>query len=392
MNSYSQDNLVGSNNEFAIKFYKATKSDSSNLFISPFSLNIALSIANEGASTTTRLEMDELLSIKKIDNRALLYKQLIHNTLDLNDSIFKSCIEWSEDKTIKNSVYLANSIWINDDFQIDNNFKKNIKENYNSEIFGFNKFDVSSVNKKLNNWIAEKTNNKISEISGIEESTMLSIINVIYFSGEWAVPFDSKKTIEKRFYSINKKKINVNYLRDQSRYLYYEDDDIQSIYLPYKCSQFSMIVILPQKKYGILDIERKLSTDYLKRIRLSNYSHEVILSLPKFKIESEILPKEQIIKMGYSEMFSNRADFTRMSKSDSLKISRIIHKTFIEIDEMKTEASAVTIVDMVVTGYGGGDPPAVPLPMVFNANHPFIFLIVDNRTQAIIFTGRFVKN
>ena len=91
-------------------------------------------------------------------------------------------------------------------------------------------------------------------------------------------------------------------------------------------------------------------------------------------------------------MFSDKADFTGISISDSLKISEIIHKTFIEIDEKKTEAAAVTKVDMVVIGYGaGGDPPPPPPPKIFNADHPFIFLIVDNRTNVILFTGRFVK-
>ena len=390
-NTYSQEKLVESNNDFAFKIYKATKPDSNNFFISPFSLNIALSIANEGAKTSTRQEMDSLLSIRNIENRAQQYNKLIQKTTDLNDSDFKSCIEWSEDKTSKNSIFIANSLWINDEFRIDNNFKKTIEEYYNSDIFSFNKFNVSSANKKLNNWISEKANSKITEISGLDKDNMLSIINAIYFMGEWEYPFDVKKTKAKKFHTIKREKVDVNYMRDQSHYLYYEDNDLQSVYLPYKCNQFSMIVILPQEKYGILEIEKKLSSVYLTNIKLSSSSNEVILSLPKFKIESEILPKEEIIKMGYPVMFSDRADFTNMSQSGSLKISSIIHKTFIEIDEKKTEAAAVTKVDMVIAYGVGGDHPPPPPPKIFNADHPFIFLIVDNRTNAIIFTGRFVK-
>ena len=102
-------------------------------------------------------------------------------------------------------------------------------------------------------------------------------------------------------------------------------------------------------------------------------------------------PKEEIIKMGYPEMFSDHADITNIS-SDSLKINKIIHKTFFEVDEKKTEAAAVSKMDLVVTGYGAvEDPPPPPPPKIFNANHPFIFLIIDNRTNAIIFMGRFVK-
>lgn len=391
-NVFSQELLVESNNDFSFKIYRATKPDSSNFFISPFSLNIALSIANEGAKTSTRQEMDNLLSIGNINNRAYEYKKLIQKTTDLYDSDFKSCIEWSEDKTSKNEIFLANSLWINDAVNIDARFIENINQNYKSEIFSFNKHNVISANKELNVWISKKTNEKIPEIKGLNKDIMLSIVNAIYFMGEWNIPFDIKKTKEKKFHTLNREKIDVKYMRDQSHYRYYEDSDIQSIYLPYKCHQFSMIVILPQKRYGIIDIENKLDREYFKNIDSLSYSHEVILSFPKFKIESEILPKDEIIEMGYPIMFSDKADFTGLSITDSLKINEIIHKTFIEIDEKKTEAAAVTKVDMVVIGYGaGGDPPPPPPPKIFNADHPFIFMIIDNRTKAILFTGRFVK-
>lgn len=391
-NAFSQELLVESNNDFSFKIYHATKPDSSNFFISPFSLNIALSIANEGARTSTRQEMDSLLSIRNISNRATEYNKLIQKTTNLYDSDFKNCMEWSTDKTSKNEIFLANSLWINNDIDIDTRFVDNIMKNYKSEVFSFNKHNVIAANKQLNNWISRKTNEKIPEIKGLNEDIMLSIVNAIYFMGEWNTPFDVNKTKEKKFHTLNREIIDIKYMRDQSYYRYYEDSDIQSIYLPYKCYQFSMMVILPQKRYGILEIEKKLNNTYFKKIDSLSYSHEVILSFPKFKIESEIFPKEEVIKMGYPIMFSDKADFTGISISDSLKISEIIHKTFIEIDEKKTEAAAVTKVDMVVIGYGaGGDPPPPPPPKIFNADHPFIFLIVDNRTNVILFTGRFVK-
>jgi serpin B len=388
---HSQDKLVNANNDFAFKIYKATKPDTNNFFISPFSLNIALSIANEGAKTTTRKEMDKLLSIRDIDNRAKCYNTLINKTTNLKDSNYYDCIQWDDDKSGENALYLANSLWINQSIVIDDIFKNTITENYSSEIFSFNKTNISAANKELNDWISKQTQNKINDISGLDKDIMLSIVNAIYFMGEWEQPFDKKKTREKKFNTIQKERIDVNYMRDQEYYPYFEDNDIQSIYLPYKCHQFSMMVILPKEKYGISNIEDKLNPEYLEEIHKSSYSYEVILSLPKFKIESEIHPIENIIKMGYTEMFSDKADFTNMSK-DSLKIGNIVHKTFIEIDEKKTEAAAVSKIDMYVIGYGsGGDAPPPPPPKIFNADHPFIFLIVDNRTNAIIFIGKFVK-
>ncbi len=391
LNDAFSQKLAESINDFSFTIYNATKPDSGNFFISPFSLNIALSIANEGSKTSTRQEMDKLLSIGNIDNKPQHYRNLIQKSINLNDSDFKNCIEWLHDKSSKNEMLLANSLWINDDVGIDGRYIKTIKEDYGSDIFSFNNHDMVSVNKKLNNWISNKTDGKIPEIKGLHSDIKLSIINAIYFMGEWEIPFDEKKTKEKVFHTMDRGKINIKYMRDQARYRYYEDSNIQSIYLPYKCRQFSMIVILPQKRYGILEIEKLLTIDFYKKMDTSSNFHEVILSFPKFKIESEIFPIEALIKLGYPLMFSDKADFSGISATDSLKIGEIIHKTFIEIDEKKTEAAAVSKVDMVIIGYGGGVSPPPPPPKIFNANHPFIFLIKDNRTNAIIFTGRFVK-
>ena len=365
------------------------KPDNDNFFISPFSLNIALSTANEGAKTSTRKEMDQLLCIQNVSDRAFLYKELIQQTITLKDS---DCLQWSEDKSNGNEIFLANSLWINEAFKIDGSFKHIVEDNYNSEIFDFDKYNVQAANKKLIDWISNSTNNKINEMSGLDPDIMLSIINAIYFIGEWNDPFDARKTKVKKFHTITKDKTDAAYMRKQTFYKYYEDSDIQCIYLPYKCHQFSMSVILPREKYGIDKIEEKLDSEFYANIDSLSSSYEVILSLPKFRIESEIYPIKDIIRMGYSEMFSDKADFTNISNIDSLKIGNIIHKTLIEVDEQKTEAAAVSKVDMVLIGYGAGkNPPPPPPPKIFNANHPFIFLIVDNRTKAVVFIGKFVK-
>ena len=138
-NVYSQDNLIKANNDFSFKIYNATKPDLKNFFISPFSLNIALSIANEGAKNTTRKEIDKLLSIQNIDNRAESYSTLISRvTSQIN----------FENKA-GNQLYLANSMWINKDLKLNKTFQKTIENNYSSEIFRFNKKSLSTTNKEL---------------------------------------------------------------------------------------------------------------------------------------------------------------------------------------------------------------------------------------------------
>jgi serine protease inhibitor len=260
--------LVDVNNDFAFKIYKATMPDYYNFFISPFSLHIALSVANEGAGTTTRKEIDQLLCIHDMEDRGGIYSKLITRTTNLKDSAFNDCIQriWIYNKSSENILYLANSLWINENFKIDESYKKTVEEKYYSEVFDFGKLNIEEANQKLNNWISEKTHGKIKEISGFDEETRLSIINAIYFLGEWSCPFDENNTKEDIFYTINFKDEFVKFMNAQSHYRYYEDNDIQSIFLPYKCNQLSMIVILPREKFGISEIEDKINSEYLSKI------------------------------------------------------------------------------------------------------------------------------
>lgn len=385
----SQKNLVDSNNDFAFEIYKATKNDSDNIFISPFSLNLALSIANEGALGSTKVEIDRLLSIDIADGKADLFKEFISRTINLQDSAYYECIKETEDKSGGNALLIANSIWINSKSTIEKPYIKTIKDSYFSEVFDFENEKIADANQKLSNWVSERTRNKIYINNVLNPAIKLSIINAIYFKGEWDIDFKKKKTKEMIFHSLDGNRVKLDFMNNRTYYSYYEDANIQCVNLPYQCNQLSMFVILPKERLGINNFETNFSLEYFREIRKQSTNNEVILSLPKFKIESEIRPTNVISNLGFSTMFSSSADFTNISKVDSLTIGEIIHKTFIEIDEKKTEAAAIT--EIVIFGYGGGTPAALPPPKIFNANHPFIFMIVDNRTNAILFIGRFVK-
>lgn len=385
----SQKNLVDSNNDFAFEIYKATKNDSDNIFISPFSLNLALSIANEGALGSTKVEIDRLLSIEIADGKADLFKEFISRTINLQDSAYYECIKETEDKSGGNALLIANSIWINSKSTIEKPYIKTIKDSYFSEVFDFENEKIADANQKLSNWVSERTRNKIYVNNVLNPAIKLSIINAIYFKGEWDIDFKKKKTKEMIFHSLDGNRVKLDFMNNRTYYSYYEDANIQCVNLPYQCNQLSMFVILPKERLGINNFETNFSLEYFREIRKQSTNNEVRLSLPKFKIESEIRPTNVISNLGFSTMFSSSADFTNISKVDSLTIGEIIHKTFIEIDEKKTEAAAIT--EIVIFGYGGGTPAALPPPKIFNANHPFIFMIVDNRTNAILFIGRFVK-
>lgn len=384
--SFAQESLAKANNKFAFRIYHATRPDKDNFFVSPFSLLTGLSIVNEGAATATRVEMDSLLSTGYIKNRSVVYSELLKKTLETQDG--KTCFQYPENKNSKNKLLLANSLWIRDDTPVKGSYKQVVEKDYQSHSFSFSKNDLSNANQQLNNWMIEKTSGKISGIE-LSPDARMSIFNAIYFMGEWQTPFQKEKTKERNFHTLSKEKVKMNFLNRQSNLHYYENNDIQCVSIPYICDEFSMVILLPKERFGITLLEEKLSAEYFSTINLYG-SHEVILSIPKFKIESEVRPISSIEAMGYTEMFSDRADFSGISDT-TLKIGNIIHKTFIEVSEEHTEAAAVTEVEMVVTAGGGGPPVEPPQPKVFNANHPFVFVIIDNRSKAILFMGRVVK-
>jgi serpin B len=364
----AQGNLVTSNNEFTFKIYKATTPDSTNFFISPYSLHLALACANEGAATTTRKEMDNLLCLKGVEARADAYQKLYKE----NDRL-----------------YLANSLWLSSEIKLNKAFKQTLEEKYHSTVFNFNRSNIPAASIEMNRWVAGKTHQNITELPGLSPLSMMSILNAVYFVGEWETAFDKRNTAPRIFYNLNGVNENANFMKAQNYYQYYEDTDVQSLVLNYK-EDYSMVFLLPKERYGISKLEKKMSNEYLKEVLESTSAKEVIVSLPKFKIETELSPKLELMKMGYGNMFSDRADFSGISRTYKLKIDRITHKTFIEIDEIKTEAVAVTRAEMIRIGSVASMMEPQP-PIVFTANHPFVFFIIDNRTRAVIFIGKYVK-
>jgi len=391
---FAQQKLVHANNEFSIILFKAIKKDSSNLFISPFSLHMAFAIANEGARNTTREEINNFLHIDK-EAKQVEYASLINATINLKDRRQRDCINWSFDSSnIKtedsNQLHLANSVWINQIKEITESYRQSLSQHFKSEVFSFSENNLEVSNQILDEWMAEKTQNKITDAGQLEARTIMMIVNAIYFNGIWENSFDPNLTKKRKFHMLSNKSVSMDFMKTQANYKYYEDLDLQALSIPYECEQFSIYVLLPRKNSGILPLEKMLTYNVFKNIQNKMKRYDVILTLPKFRIETDLSPIEEIKRMGYTQMFSDGADFTGIA--DSLKINKVIHKTTFEVSERKTEAAAVSSIEIVVTGYGGGEIiPPLP-PKVFNANHPFVFFIQNNRTGAILFIGRFTAN
>ena len=193
-------------------------------------------------------------------------------------------------------------------------------------------------------------------------------------------------TRKEDFFISPAEKIPVEMMKMKKFFPCYEDDEIQMVEIPYENSRIAMNMILPSRKDGIRDIEKKLDFAKFAELRKKMRSKEVQLSLPKFKIEKEYSLGEHLQSMGMKDPFMASADFSGIDGKRDLLISKVIHKTFCEVNEKGTEAAAATAVVMRETMVM---PPKKPF--VFNADHPFFFSIVHLQTGTVLFTGRLAR-
>jgi serpin B len=209
------------------------------------------------------------------------------------------------------------------------------------------------------------------------------LTNAIYFKGKWQTEFDKKSTRDEDFYLINGQKTKVKMMFQENRFNYYENDDLQLLEMPYKGDKVSMVIILP--KAGKFEtVENMMDEKKLQEWTKSATKMEVKAYIPRFKFTQRFDLSEDLSKMGMKDAFSaGVADFSGINgKKNDLFISKVIHKAFVDVNEEGTEAAAATAVEMALK--------AAPIKKlaIFEADHPFIFLVRDKEAGSILFMGR----
>jgi serpin B len=247
--------------------------------------------------------------------------------------------------------------------------------------------EAEAARQAINAWVEKETERKITELVGpgaLDPLTRLVLCNAIYFKGNWASPFDVELTRWTDFFLAVDRPVNALMMRQEMEIKHKQLSGLAAAELPYKGDQLAMVVLLPTNRDGLAGLEKSLSAGNLKEwlggIDKSGAT-SVMVSLPKFKTTSSFDLVENLEKMGMRSAFGQAADFSGMTGNRDLFISRILHKAFVEVNEEGTEAAAATS----ATGDGKDRGPEV---MVFNANHPFIFLIRERQTGSILFMGR----
>lgn len=314
-----------------------------NLMVSPLSIFHILSLTTNGAANITLAEMLKVLCHQNT------------NDLNKNNQQIYSIIDKYSSTEIANAVFTR--------FKPLENFLK-IVSNYKASL------DDLKDAAQINQWCSNATHKRIPQIiDTITPADLMVLINAIYFKGEWEKAFDKNNTFKEKFLNFNKDEKETDFMHITQSYDYFENDDIQVISLNYKKDNLKALIILPKKENDINNYIQNLTLEKYNEIIKQLVNKKVVFSLPKFEINFSDELKPYFIALGMKEAFFN-ADFSSMRKEKDIKIGRIIHKTFIKIDEEGTEAAATTAV--VMRKFIAPRPEPMP---VMNVNHPFLFII-----------------
>ncbi len=368
--------VIQTNNHFGLElFSKIIESeDKANIMISPTSISLAMGMAYNGTETSTKEAFDSVLNYE-----GLTLAEVNEITRDL----IKTLVTNSEG----NLLEIANSIWYRDNFPVFDGFIQTNKTYFDAEVKKLD-FDSPGAVDAINSWVADKTHDKIDKI--IEElppESMMLLINALYFNCLWEIEFDPDESKPEMFYNEDRTEFGeVEMMTTESKFNYAATEDFTAVELPYKNDKFSMHLFLPAFGSGVDELIGKLDGDSWNEWLEAFSEHEKVqVTIPKFKFDYQRSMGGDLSGMGLGIAFTDDADFSGISDIDLL-ISKVIHKTYIDVNEEGTEAAAVTAIEIGVTSVGPGGGP-----VVIRLDRPFLFAITENSSKSIVFIGKMME-
>ena len=374
--------LVEGNSAFAFELYRALRekegNKEDNLFYSPYSISLALAMTYAGARGETAEQMADTLQF-------ILEQDSLHPAFNWLDAELARRGEGAAGKDGDGfRLNIVNAIWGQKDYEFLSAFLDVLAENYGA---GLRILDFITETEKsrltINDWVSNQTEGRIEDLipqGAIDALTRLVLTNAIYFNAAWEYPFDEKMTADGPFYLLDGGQVSVPMMKQTESFGYTEGTGYQAVELQYDGGELSMVILLPEAgKFEAF--EEGLQAQQVCDIISGLQPTEVALTMPQFEFDSEFSLKDTLAEMGMPIAFSGGADFSGMTGNRELLISDVVHKAFVAVDEAGTEAAAATAVIMKFT--------ATPEPPVeVTIDRPFIFLIRDIETGAILFVGR----
>ena len=367
--------IVQGNNAFAVDLYGQLRRQDGNLFFSPESISTAFAMAYAGARGNTATEMATAL----------------HFTLppDKLHPAMGALLTGLNGAHPGYQLHVADALWAEKDYTFLDDFLKLTSSDYGA---GFNRVDFKgapeAARSTINQWVEQKTEDKIKDLlppGSVKADTRLVLTNAIYFKGDWATQFSKAATQDEDFHLSATQTIKAPLMHLRTKFGYFSGGTFQAVAIPYKSGELSMIVFLPNDAAGLPVLEQSFTAANVQNWLSGSWrNNEIILTLPKFRMSSEFELAEALGALGMKQAFKEgAADFTGITGTRDLWISAAVHKAFVDVNEEGTEAAAATAIGMrgMAMAY---EPP----PIVFRADHPFVFLIRDNRSGGILFMGR----
>jgi len=375
-------NVSAGNNRFAFDLYRQIAGDPAsagkNIFFSPYSISSALAIAYEGARGATADEMGSVLHLP--ENETLRRAGFAGLDAALNGG----------DETY--TLRTANALWAEETYPFLPAYVDAAERWYGANVTNLDFAGDSEASRQtINRWVEEKTEERIRDLlpaGSVDSMTRLVITNAIYFKGTWVKQFDPAETTEEEFRVSPGEAVRVPMMHrtdEDAVYGYAETGTLQVLRMPYahgNGTELSMLVLLP-KEENLTAAEEALDPEAIAALRESLADQRVRVVFPKFTLEAEYSLPSTLAAMGMPTAFSGDADFSGMGGTDDLLISDVVHKAFVDVNEEGTEAAAATGVVMNLKGAPGGDTTPV-----FRADHPFVFLIVEEGSDTVLFAGR----
>jgi serpin B len=369
---------------FARALYGKLAAEEGNVFFSPYSVETALGMTYAGARGNTAAEMVRTLNLPmsaRSPESALAERAALARDLNAEKG--------ADGQPRAYQLSVANALWGQKGKAFLPDFTKLVKDNYGAglEELDFIK-DTEGSRKTINAWVEKQTREKIKDLlqPGIlTTDTRLVLTNAIYFKGTWSKAFEKVGTRDEPFKLAGGKEVKAPMMNQEGKYGYLEAANCQIVKLPYKGDELSMVVILPKAADGLARLEKDMTPALLHSFDGGKFQREeVILALPKFKIVCQYSLAEPLAALGMKDAFTAAADFSGMDGEKDLFISAVVHKAFVEVNEEGTEAAAATAA--VATAMAMPMQPKPPV--IFKADHPFLFLIRHEKSGAILFMGR----
>lgn len=353
--------------EFSLRLFQQCFEDK-NVLISPLSIVSALGMTANGAKGDTLLQTEQVLNtdIGGLNDYLNAYRNGLPNT--------EKC-----------KVSLANSIWFKDDesLTVNKEFLQINQDDYDASIYKAS-FDESTKDA-INKWVSDKTDGMIDKLleEKLPKDAMMYLINALSFDGEWEEIYEDTQIQEGVFYQQNKDTQKATFMNHMEN-TYLETDDATGFMKDYKDGKYAFVALLPKEEGNMSAFLKTLDGKGLMKLLERPKEETVFTEIPKFSVEYETLLNEPLQKLGMTDAFHDeKADFSGLGKSTkgNIFISRVIHKTKMDVDEKGTKAGAVTAVEMVMKSAIMEPPKEVLL------NRPFFYMIVDKEQNLPLFMG-----